>query len=181
MSADAFDTVWINGSVGAGKSTTAAQLGEELKRRGVPGAVIDVDELRRSWPSPDGDPFGTQVALVNLEAVAGNYRMRGAQIVVIAGVIESREELTRSADVVGTRRMLHVRLTIERDCAIDRLRTRHDHDASGLEWHERRHPELAQILDRAGFENDVVFDTSTTTAAEVARKIADVLLPAGRE
>ncbi|WP_127822674.1 ATP-binding protein [Acidipropionibacterium jensenii] len=47
-----YDTVLINGSVGTGKTTTAEALGDEVKQRGIPGAVIDVDWLRRSWPSP---------------------------------------------------------------------------------------------------------------------------------
>lgn len=130
MPAGAFDTVWINGSVGAGKSTAAAQ----------------------------------------------NYRVGGAKLIVAAGVIESVAELTRSADALGARRMLHVRLTIDPDRAASRLRGRHGEDAAGLGWHERRHPELAQILDWAGFDDEMLIDTTTLTPVEVAREIADVVL-----
>lgn len=179
MSGDEFDSVLINGSVGAGKSTTADRLGEELERRGVPGAVIDVDELRRSWPAPNGDPFREKMTLANLRAVAGNYRAGGAQVIVAAGVVESIDELARSADALAANRLLHVRLTIAPDAAVRRLRVRHGQDLPGLEWHEHRHPELAHTLERAGFADEVVIDTTRLTVEEVARSIADHLRAAG--
>lgn len=176
MSAPEYDTVWINGSVGAGKTSTADRLGDELERRGVPGAVIDVDWLRRSWPSPAGDPFRNGVALANARPVVGNFRAQGARIVVVAGVIENADERARCAAAVGAARMLHVRLTVDPDTALSRLRARHGENDSGLEWHLRRHPELAQILDTAHFEHELVIDTTTSTIAEVARRIADHVL-----
>lgn len=46
MAVPPFDTVWINGSVGAGKTETADRLGDELERRGIPGArVLDDAEF----------------------------------------------------------------------------------------------------------------------------------------
>ena len=75
-----YDTVLINGSVGTGKTTTAEALGAELERRSVPGAIIDVDWLRRSWPAPPDDPFQTSLALQNLQTIASNFRHAGARV-----------------------------------------------------------------------------------------------------
>ena len=84
-----FDTVLINGSVGTGKSTTAEVLGDEVRRCGIPGAVIDVDWLRRSWPSPAGDPFRTALARENMQAITANFRRAGARLIVVATVVET--------------------------------------------------------------------------------------------
>lgn len=46
----------ITGTVGISKSTTAAATGELLTRQGIPHAVIDTDDIRRSWPTPPDDP-----------------------------------------------------------------------------------------------------------------------------
>lgn len=178
MPAPRYDAVWINGSVGAGKTTTADRLGDELERRGVPGAVIDVDWLRRFWPSPAGDPFRSEAALANVHSVAENFRARGARIVVAAGVIESADELVRSEAALGADRMLHVRLTVDPDLALSRLRARHGENEAELEWHARRHPELARILEVADLGHQLVIDTTTLTATQVAQGIADHVVPA---
>lgn len=77
----------LTGTVRAGKTTTAYAVGDLLREHGVPHAVIDLDELHRLWPAPDGDPFKQQVELANLRAVAANYRAAGATYLVLAGVV----------------------------------------------------------------------------------------------
>ena len=169
------DAVWINGSVGTGKTTTANLLGDELERRGIPGAVIDVDELARAWPAPDGDPFRSELALANVAAVAANFRAHGAQVIVAAGVIEEPLWVPRWAAALGAERMLHVVLTIDPVVAAARIRARHIGDESGRDWHLRRHPQLADILERAGFEGQLTLDTTGVAPAEVARRIGNML------
>lgn len=166
-----FDTVLINGSVGTGKTTTAEMLGEEVRQCGTPGAVIDVDWLRRSWPSPAGDPFRTALALTNMQAIAGNFRRAGARLLVVASVVETVDELERTAAALDTRRMLHVRLTASPDAVLSRLTRRHQDDEAALHWHAQRHPELADILDRAGFTDDLRIDTTNKPVANVAHEI----------
>ena len=46
----------INGTVGAGKTSVAEMVGDLLTEAGMPNAVIDLDWLRRSWPSPESRP-----------------------------------------------------------------------------------------------------------------------------
>lgn len=175
MVALVFDAVWINGSVGAGKTTTADRLGDELEIRGIPGAVIDVDWLRRCWPSPTEDPFHTALAVANIRAVANNFRARGSQVIVVAGVLEDPAEVARCADALGANHMLLVRLTVERGIARSRMQRRHEGNEAELEWHENRHPELALILEHAEFVDEMIIDTTLVTPHEVAQDIADRL------
>jgi len=170
-----FDAVWINGSVGAGKTTTADRLAHELGTRGVPGAVIDVDELRRAWPAPAEDRFQDALALSNVAAVAANFRARGARVIVAAGVIEEVDSLPRWASALRAKRMLHVVLAVDPAVAARRLRERHAGDAAGSAWHLHRHPELAAVLARARFDGALVLDTTALSPAEVACRIADAL------
>ena len=44
------ESVFLNGTVGAGKTTTGEALHWLLAADGISNAVIDLDELRRSWP-----------------------------------------------------------------------------------------------------------------------------------
>lgn len=172
-----FDTVLVNGSVGTGKTTTAEILGDQLSRRGIPGAVIDVDWLRRSWPAPADDPFQTALALANTQAIAVNFRRAGAGVLVVATVIETVEELQRNAVALAARSMLHVHLTASPAVVLSRLAIRHSDDDAALRWHAHRHPELAEVLDQAGFTDDLRIDTSERSPAAVAEQVLAAVVP----
>jgi nucleoside-triphosphatase THEP1 len=49
----------LTGTVGVGKTSVAAAVGDLLRDRQVANAVVDLDELRRSWPPASGDRFNT--------------------------------------------------------------------------------------------------------------------------
>jgi adenylylsulfate kinase-like enzyme len=68
----------ITGTVGSGKTSVADALGDLLSGAGIPNAVIDIDGLRRAWPSPPDDPFQVELALRNLRAVARNEETAAA-------------------------------------------------------------------------------------------------------
>ena len=82
----------LTGTVGVGKTTVAAAIGDLLRERQVANAVVDLDELRRAWPAPAGDRFTTSVMLGNLSAVAANYLGHGFSTLVLAGVLETVED-----------------------------------------------------------------------------------------
>ena len=176
MSIARFDTVLINGSVGTGKTSAAEAVGEALQRCGVSGAVIDVDWLSRFWPAPEDDPFRTALALENLQAITANFRRAGAAVVVVATVMETPDQLQRTTVALGSPRPLHVRLTLDPDVARSRLAGRHGDDEAALSWHTRRHPELAGVLERAGFTDDMRIDTTHKRPREVAREILSAII-----
>ena len=87
--------LFLNGTVGAGKTTTADEIGPILQDRATPYAIIDLDWLRNAWPSPADDPFHQDLELANLTAVASNFRRVGAERLILAGVIESETDRRR--------------------------------------------------------------------------------------
>ncbi|WP_226899784.1 AAA family ATPase [Nonomuraea phyllanthi] len=149
----------ITGTVGVGKTSVADAAGDVLADEGVPNAVIDLDWLRRSWPSPPGDPFNGGLALRNLRAVAANFLASGAERLVLAGVIEDRGERARYEEALGVPlTVCRVRLPLAETRR--RLRGRHVLDPEGLDWHLARAGELAAILDTAKVEDFSVDGTS---------------------
>lgn len=164
MSADAHDTVartiFLNGTVGSGKTTTASAIGTVLEERQIPHAVIDIDQLSARWPPPSDDPFDFRLTLANVVSVAVNYRAAGVQIVVLAGVIETTHQLRQYEEGLGVGGAIidHVMLVAPPSVVEQRLRARHE-DEDELRWHIQRAPELASILDSAGLPGPT-FDTT---------------------
>lgn len=165
------DALLVTGTVGTGKTSVAAVVGDLLAAAEVPHAVIDLDELCRGWPAPPDDPFNAELGLRNLAAVAANYRAAGATRLVLAGVIESRHERDLHQKAVGG--VLTVcRLRADLPVLHRRLRERHRTEYSNLlEWHLNRAGELDSILDAAAVEDFTV----TTTGLSVA-EVADAVL-----
>jgi len=161
------DTVFLNGTVGAGKSTLADAIGAAEPS---PNAVIDLDELRRLSTSTRSDPFNHELELRNLRGVAANYRDAGARRFVLAGVIEDPAEVERYLDALDSTAMLLCRLIAPPEVLDARLRQRHRDDPAGLAWHLARVGELGAILDRFD-RHDLVLDTSRASPAEHAATI----------
>ncbi|MEV5888959.1 adenylyl-sulfate kinase [Nonomuraea fuscirosea] len=159
----------ITGTVGAGKTTVADFAGDLLIEAGVPNAVIDLDWLRRAWPAPPRDPYNGALTLRNLRAVAANFLAAGAERLVLAGVIESRQERLAHEEALGVPLMVcrvHVDLSVVRR----RLRARHALDLKALDRHLERSGELQSILDGAGVD-DYAVDGTHGTPEEVATRV----------
>lgn len=163
----------VIGSVGVGKTTAVDAIGEELAARGVPGAALDLDWLRRAWPAPPGDPFHSRLELANLRAVAANLREAGARVLLAAGVIEEHRDRDLYEDAFGCP-LTVVRLIAPRELVRARLHRRHELDPEGLAWHLDRFDELTAILDAAAVEDVAV------PIAEEPRATARAVLAAVR-
>lgn len=161
------DTVFVNGTVGAGKTTLAGALSAIEP---TAHAVVDLDEIRRLNFSSLADPFNHELELENLRALAGNFRRAGAEKFILAGVIEDRAEIARYLDALGSDGMLICRLVARAEVLSDRLSRRHATDPEALAWHRRRVGELTQILDAAAVD-DLILDSSDTVAVELARSV----------
>jgi len=160
--------IFINGSVGAGKTTTAVEIGRILERRGIPHALIDLDGLRSAWPAPDGDPFNSDLELSNLAAVASNYRASGIERFVLAGVIEHQSMRSRYEDAVGGP-VIICRLVLPVPLLLTRLAERHE-PGEDLDWHLQRAAELDAILASARVD-DVVVEVGADGPADVAERV----------
>lgn len=164
----------VNGTVGAGKTTVAEVVADLLREWGVPYAWIDVDALRRAYPTAPNDPFGQAVALDHLEAMAGVLRRRGYRHVVLAEVIEraaDRELYERAFDGAE---LAVVRLEASEATRLARLASR-ERDP-WRDWHLTRTVDLAAILEVAGVDDAVVANEGDRSLREVA---AQVLTAAG--
>jgi adenylylsulfate kinase len=166
----------ITGTVGAGKTTVAEMVGDLLGEVGVPHAVIDLDWLRRAWPSPAGDRFNFAVELLNLRAVARNYLDAGAVRIVLAGVIEPQIQREHLLDAVGVP-LAVCRLRVDLPVVRARLARRHGGQDAALRWHLDRSGELDAILEAAAVE-DFTVDANDLSIALVA---AEVIRAAGWE
>ncbi len=162
-----FDAVLINGTVGAGKTTTAAALSALLQDRQVPHGLVDLDQVRLLFPPPPTDPFQHEVELANLRDIAANYRSAGASRLVVAGVVEDPREVPRYLAALRVRSLLICRLLVDPDVVRVRLSSRHDDDHSQRDWHLRRTAELSAVLDRAHVD-DVEVDITRRTPRQVA-------------
>lgn len=167
--AGAPEALLITGTVGAGKTTTAEAVGDLLRERGVPHAVVDLDWLRRAWPSPADDPFNSALEIANLTAVTATYLRAGASRLVLAGVLEDAAGKERYREAVGV--PLHVvRLRVDLPLVRRRLQARHAHEQAVREWHLHRSGELHDVLEAAGVE-DAVLETSALSPQQVAEAL----------
>lgn len=161
------DSIFVNGTVGVGKSTLADALG--AAERGC-HAVIDLDAIRRLSPAPSSDRFNHELELLNLRSLAGNYRTAGAKRFIIAGVIEAQAEIPRYVDALGSEGMFVCRLVARPGVLESRLRFRHRNDPDGLFWHLDRVEELSNILEAADID-DLVLDSSDIPSVELAATV----------
>jgi chloramphenicol 3-O-phosphotransferase len=161
------DSLFLNGTVGAGKTTLAGALSAIEP---TTHAVVDLDEIRRLSTAPAADRFNHELELQNLRSLAANYRRAGAERFILAGVLEERAEIARYVDALGSDGIFICRLVAGQEVLRDRLSRRHDGDPTGLEWHLARVSELAQILDAAAFD-DLIVDSSAATPAELAQTV----------
>jgi adenylylsulfate kinase len=100
---------------------TAWEAGEILRTLGVAHAVIDFDALRWVWPAPAYDRFQTRLGLQNLSAVWKNHRSAGATRLILAQVIENRDDLEDYSLALGGATVLVCQLTATLDTIAERI------------------------------------------------------------
>lgn len=166
------DTVLLNGTVGAGKSTIADALSALTAESGHRHAVIDLDHIRRAWPAPKDDRFNHELELVNLRDLVINYRNVGVEHFILAGVVEQATEVPRYEAALQSRGLLMCRLEADAATLMRRLSLRHADSPTELDWHLRRAGELAAVLQFAAIDHFVV-DTSGGAPMVTATKVKE--------
>ena len=162
------DSVFLNGTVGVGKSTVAEALSTLETKNGHHHAVIDLDHISRAWPPPEGDRFNHELELVNLRDLVVNYRRAGVEHFILAGVIENASEIPRYEAALQSSGLLIGRLEADAATLAKRLRLRHADNPSELEWHLSRAGELAAILRAASVDHLVVDNSGSSITATAA-------------
>ena len=161
----------VSGPVGVGKTSVALEIADLLQGEGPPLAVVDFDGLTWCFPRPAGDRFHQQLGLRNLAALWASYREAGAERLVIARVVGSREALDGYRAAVPGASIVVVRLHASPDTLLRRVERRE----IGLarEQNLRRTLELAAELEQARAEDHVV-ETDGRSVTEVARTVLEV-------
>ena len=142
-----------------------------LAEQQVPGALIDLDWLRKAWPTAPDDPFHSDLELANLTALSANFLQGGAQVLALAGVIEHEAARDSYARAVGCP-LLVIRLRLSRELAHARLIARHAGNGAELEWHLARFDQLTQTLNEAGVD-DATVEVGDRNPREVARRVLE--------
>ena len=158
----------LSGSCGAGKTAVGYAVHELLNSRQVPNAFLDVDELSHFWP-PVGR-FNERLALDSLGRLLPLYRKFGAARLVLARVIERREDLAAYSEVLDGSEITLVRITADETVRKARLTAREVGDS--LDWHVARTVELEAILEAAALEDHLVRNEREGTDV-VAREVLE--------
>ncbi|WP_248760540.1 AAA family ATPase [Pseudarthrobacter sp. SSS035] len=165
--------VFLNGTVGAGKTTVAGCIGRILRQKAVAHAIIDLDSIRQAWPAPPSDRFNHELEMVNLASLVENYADAGVEAFVLAGVIEDATEIPRYRKALGGRPLKVCRITADESVLRTRLNARHQNDPDGLLWHLNRAIELENILVKQSLD-DFMVDSSDKSADVVAREVLEL-------
>lgn len=167
--------VLLTGTVGVGKTTTLDHLGVLWREARVPRALVDLDALCRTWPSPLGDPFQLDLTLRNLASLRANDADRATRAVGLAGVVETADERARLQDAVGVP-LTVVRLVAGPVEVRRRLLGRYPDpdDAASLRWHLARAGELDAVLDAVALHDHVV-EVDDLSPRQVAQQVIDLL------
>lgn len=165
----------INGTMGAGKTTTAAAVHDVWREEGARSAFIDADALCQASPTLEEDPFNQGLLFAALAAVAPLYRAGGFGCIVIARVVEDSADRDRYARAfatpAGLAQVAVVRVTADEAVRLDRVRER---EPEGY-WQDlavARTVELEDTLDALDLD-DAVIATDDRDRLDVAREVLD--------
>jgi adenylylsulfate kinase len=162
----------VTGTVGVGKSAVALEINETLATMGVPNAAVDLDALVWQWP-PSSE-WNDDLLFENLAALWPNYRAHGSTHLVLARVLESRDDLTRFREAIPGADIVVCRLVAPEGLRVARLGDRMLPGES-LDWHLDRTVALEAILVDRQVE-DFTVDNGDRPIRDVA---VDVLVGAG--
>ena len=158
----------VSGPVGVGKTTVGHELSERLCDVKTAHTFVDLDALAQTYPRPDDDRFGTNLALRNLAAIWANCRAEGSKVLIISRVVETPGDVGDIERAVSISPAITCQLRASEEILVDRLERREI--GSGLAWHKKRAVELARLLNLSGPANFSV-DTDDRRPAGIADEV----------
>ncbi|MEV0390132.1 adenylyl-sulfate kinase [Nonomuraea sp. NPDC050643] len=163
MGDDRLPLLWLCGPSGVGKSTVGWEVLAQLSGEGVTTAFLDADQIGLCHPLPEDAVHRLRAR--NLAALWRNFRQEGMRALVLAGFVDTEEEVRAYAGLLPDAAFTVCRLRV----GTAELRRRFL--ARG--WR----PDLvegavaeAEGLDRSGFAG-VCVDTGGLTVAQAARLV----------
>ncbi len=113
----------LHGSPGAGKSTLAEAISEQLRAEDIPNALIDLDALSIVHPHP-----GPTFSRSNLRAVWSNYAAIPDVKVLLPLVVKHAEDLAELREITRAKRLIVCELTAPRSALEARVTEREPND-----------------------------------------------------
>ncbi len=159
----------ITGTVGAGKTTLAREVGELLRSTRVTSAMIDLDSLSYISPGADDDRFNSHFVVRNLMALWPNYAAAGVDHLVLARFVGAMAELDAYREAIPNSVFTVCRVTASGATVQRRLRERECGVAQAflLELSGRLERQATAI----GIEDFVVANGDTRSITDVAREV----------
>ena len=91
MNADRLPLLWLSGPSGVGKSSAGFEICRRLGREGVKAAFVDADQIGLLYPAPEENPHPLRAR--NLAALGEGFLEEGAQCLVLAGFVDTPDEV----------------------------------------------------------------------------------------
>ncbi|GAA4970068.1 hypothetical protein GCM10025792_11490 [Pseudonocardia tropica] len=164
--ANVLPIIWLLGTSGVGKSTVGYRTLTHLATAGVTAAFVDADQLRLA--------SGTRATEADLIAAAlpsliHNYQAHGAHALIVAGLLDDTDHLTRLLPDVERSRVLAIHLEADSDTIRERVDRRGwltELADDAVDYAHRIAPELA----------DLRLNTTGRTPTELADHVTDAAL-----
>ncbi|WP_084962897.1 adenylyl-sulfate kinase [Thermoactinospora rubra] len=157
--------LWLSGPSGVGKSSIGWEVFAQLSRRGVKAAFVDADQIGLCHPLPEG--MTHRLRARNLAAMWPHFRQEGMRCLVLAGFVDTPEEVREYTALLPEAAFTVCRLRVGSAELKERFLARG--------WRPDLVEEAiaeAEALDRNGYA-DVCVDTGGLTVAEAARLVCD--------
>ena len=163
----------VSGTLGAGKTHTAAAVRDVLAARGERVAVIDLDWLCQCDPAPALDPYNDALCLANLASVYPNYAKAGVEYLVLARIVADAHDRVRYESALPGAEVRIVLVTASSETRRHRIVSR-EPAGPWRDSHLGRTDQVAGLLAALAVE-DLTVTTEGLTGNEVAREILEAL------
>lgn len=173
MTQEATPLLVITGPVGIGKTSVSFAISKLLNKRGIPHAVIDLDQLRYAYPVHKNDRYNERLGQKNLASVWHNFKEFGAKCLIVPTVIDKGETIEDFRRSVPNSEIFIVRLHAPIQTVHSRLRNR---ESDELEWYLNRAEKLIEVFEQNKFEHAVV-DTENKIIKEIAKEVVELWSP----
>ncbi|MGN9841889.1 adenylyl-sulfate kinase [Nonomuraea sp. H19] len=158
--------LWLSGPSGVGKSSVGWEVFAQLSRSGVKTAFVDGDQISLCYPMPEGSTH--RIRARSLAAMWPNFRQEGVQCLVLAGFLDTPEEVREYTALLSDAALTLCRLRVDSAELKERFLARG--------WRPDLVEEAvaeAEALDRGNFP-DVCVDTDGLPVSEAARLVREL-------
>ena len=160
----------LTGTVGTGKTTVIAEIGDQLAATGLPNAVIDLDWL--GWVNL-GVHFHQYERLImqNLSSTWQNYRAVGVDYLVLARGLLQLEPVDMLKDAFPGTPVTIIRLLASKETIRRRLTQRDSGET--LREHLNEMDRMNQIMDNLCLEDAIVVNDGLSVE-EIAEQVIHI-------